>query len=51
MALFIRTTGLGRATVKIGIVNLAYNFRRLKKEIMQSILRNENTVPHNHRLN
>ncbi|ALG73537.1 hypothetical protein VY88_22140 [Azospirillum thiophilum] len=29
MALFIRTIGLGRATVKIGIANLAYNFRRL----------------------
>ena len=29
MALFVRTIGLGRATVKIGIANLAYNFRRL----------------------
>jgi len=29
MALFIRTIGLGRATVKIGFANLAYNFRRL----------------------
>ncbi|RTR07744.1 IS5/IS1182 family transposase, partial [Azospirillum griseum] len=29
MALFIRTIGLGRATVKIGIANLACNFRRL----------------------
>ncbi|WP_211099879.1 hypothetical protein [Azospirillum brasilense] len=29
MALFIRTIGLGRATVKVGIANLAYNFRRL----------------------
>ncbi|WP_391345271.1 transposase [Azospirillum sp. A23] len=29
MALFIRTIGLARATVKIGIANLAYNFRRL----------------------
>ncbi len=29
MALFIRTIGLGRATVKIGIANLVYNFRRL----------------------
>jgi len=29
MALFIRTIGLGGATVKVGIANLAYNFRRL----------------------
>ncbi len=29
MALFIRTIGLGRATVKIGIANVAYKFRRL----------------------
>ncbi|OYD83789.1 hypothetical protein CHT98_13440 (plasmid) [Azospirillum brasilense] len=29
MGLFIRTIGLGRATVKIGIANLAYYFRRL----------------------
>lgn len=29
MGLFIRTIGLGRATVTIGIANLAYNFRRL----------------------
>lgn len=29
MALFIRTIGLGHATVRIGIANLAYNFRRL----------------------
>jgi transposase, IS5 family len=29
MPLFIRTIGLGHATVKIGIANLAYNFRRL----------------------
>ncbi|WP_451980019.1 hypothetical protein [Azospirillum endophyticum] len=29
MALFIRTIGLGGATVKIGIANLAYSFRRL----------------------
>ncbi|MDR6775334.1 transposase [Azospirillum sp. BE72] len=29
MALFIRTIGPGRATVKTGIANLAYNFRRL----------------------
>ncbi|MGY0782727.1 transposase [Azospirillum argentinense] len=29
MGLFIRTIGLGRATVKIGLANLAYNFRRL----------------------
>jgi len=28
MALFIRPIGLGRATVKIGMANLAYNFRR-----------------------
>ncbi|MBB3268741.1 hypothetical protein FHW79_006416 [Azospirillum sp. OGB3] len=29
MGLFIRTIDLGRATVKIGIANLAHNFRRL----------------------
>lgn len=29
MALFIRTIGLGRAAVKIGIANLACNFRPL----------------------
>ena len=28
MRLFVRTIGLGRATVKIGMVNLAYNMRR-----------------------
>ncbi|CAO3425743.1 hypothetical protein [Azospirillum argentinense] len=29
MGLFIRTIGLVRATVKIGLTNLAYKFRRL----------------------
>lgn len=29
MGPFIRTIGLGRATVKIGLANLANNFRRL----------------------
>ena len=29
MKLFIRTVGLGRARVKIGMANLAYNFTRL----------------------
>ncbi|CAO3357951.1 Mobile element protein [Azospirillum melinis] len=29
MALFIRTVGLARATVKIGSADPAYNFRRL----------------------
>jgi transposase, IS5 family len=29
MGLFIRTIGIARATVKIGIANLVYNFKRL----------------------
>jgi hypothetical protein len=29
MALVVRTIGIARATVKIGLVNLAYNMRRL----------------------
>ncbi len=29
MGLFVRTIGLGRARLKIGMVNLAYNMRRL----------------------
>ena len=29
MRLFVRTVGRARATVKIGMANLAYNFRRL----------------------
>jgi hypothetical protein len=29
MKLFVRTVGLGRARVKIGMANLAYNFTRL----------------------
>ncbi|GGB63844.1 hypothetical protein GCM10011505_50490 [Tistrella bauzanensis] len=29
MGLFVRTVGLARARVKIGMVNLAYNMRRL----------------------
>jgi hypothetical protein len=29
MALFVRTIGLARAQVKIGMANLAYNFTRL----------------------
>ena len=29
MALFIRTIGIARATTKIGMANLAYNFQRL----------------------
>lgn len=29
MGLFIRTIGLSRAKVKIGLTNLAYNFNRL----------------------
>ncbi len=29
MALFIRTIGIARATMKIGMANLAYNFQRL----------------------
>jgi transposase, IS5 family len=29
MGLFVRTVGLARATVKIGMVNMAYNMRRL----------------------
>jgi hypothetical protein len=29
MALFVRTIGLARAEVKIGMANLAYNFTRL----------------------
>jgi hypothetical protein len=29
MALFVRTIGLARAQVKIGIANLVYNFTRL----------------------
>jgi len=29
MALFIRTVGIARAKVKIGMANLVYNFRRL----------------------
>jgi IS5 family transposase len=29
MALFIRTIGIARARVKIGLANLVYNFKRL----------------------
>ena len=29
MALFVRTIGIARARVKIGMANLAYNFSRL----------------------
>jgi transposase, IS5 family len=29
MGLFVRTIGLARATVKIGLTNLVYNMRRL----------------------
>ena len=29
MKLFVRTVGIARAEVKIGMVNLAYNFNRL----------------------
>jgi len=29
MKLFVRTVGLARAKVKIGMANLAYNFTRL----------------------
>jgi hypothetical protein len=29
MGLFIRTTGIARARIKIGMANLAYNFQRL----------------------
>jgi len=29
MKLFVRTIGIARARVKIGMVNLAYNFNRL----------------------
>jgi IS5 family transposase len=29
MKLFIRTVGLARATVKIGMANMAYNMKRL----------------------
>ena len=29
MKLFVRTVGIARATVKIGMANLAYNFTRL----------------------
>lgn len=29
MGLFIRTVGIARATIKIGLANLAYNMRRL----------------------
>lgn len=29
MHLFIRTVGIARATVKIGMANLVYNMRRL----------------------
>jgi transposase, IS5 family len=29
MGLFVRTIGIARATVKIGLANLAYNMRRL----------------------
>jgi hypothetical protein len=29
MDLFIRTIGIARATMKIGMVNLVYNMRRL----------------------
>jgi hypothetical protein len=29
MTLFVRTIGLARARVKIGMANLAYNFTRL----------------------
>ncbi len=28
MALVVRTIGIGRATVKIGLANLAYNLKR-----------------------
>jgi hypothetical protein len=29
MRLFVRTVGLARATVKIGMANIAYNMKRL----------------------
>ena len=29
MGLVVRTIGIARATIKIGMANLAYNFRRL----------------------
>ena len=29
MGLFIRTVGLARATMKIGLANLVYNMRRM----------------------
>ncbi len=29
MGLFVRTTGIARATTKIGLANLAYNMQRL----------------------
>jgi len=29
MGLFIRTIGIARARIKIGMANLAYNFQRL----------------------
>jgi IS5 family transposase len=29
MGLFIRTVGIARATIKIGLANLVYNMRRL----------------------
>ena len=29
MGLFVRTIGLARATLKIGLANLVYNMRRL----------------------
>jgi hypothetical protein len=29
MKLFVRTIGLARATVKIGMANIAYNMKRL----------------------
>jgi hypothetical protein len=29
MGLFIRTIGIARARIKIGLANLAYNFKRL----------------------
>ena len=29
MGLFVRTIGIARATTKIGLVNLAYNMKRL----------------------
>jgi len=32
MALFVRTIGLRRARVKIGLANLAYNFSRIVRK-------------------